>query len=208
MRLYELSKWQTVGKDADDNIKSIKFNGKGLRRVKVFVNAPYPTRLYRVLEGGEIDFLAKVDGFEEINFTVDGELCITADHEDVKMYCGEFETTSMRIPDAVAFVKIANRKQRNPELELMQYQMKANMEALVAAQIEELDRRYQRNAANVETAPTQPTSGTGTDTAGDGGDGADPVEADAAGAGDEGEAAQSGGGADATPEAGSGSPSA
>ncbi len=204
MRLYDLDKWVALGKDDRDHIKSIAFGGKGLRRVKIFVNAPYPTRLYRVLEDGEVDFLAKVDGYEELSFTTDGELVITGDHEDVKLYSGEFTTTSIRIPDAKAFTKIAIRKQRNPELELMQYQMKENMRQLVAAQVAELDRRYAKKAKADEEAAATASDATGPDTAGNGGNGADQAAPAAASVGDEGAEAPASGGTEPPAKAGSG----
>jgi len=162
MNLYDLAKWKTLGEK-----ESITLTGTSARRLSVLVNAPYPTRVYRVVGKGELDFIAKVDGFEEIRFSTEGEVELVADNDGCKFYCGEWESTTVEIADAQSFVKMAERKQRNPELELMMRQMQANTERLlkfqadelgaqIAAQKAETDALKAKEPAPVPTPPATP----------------------------------------------------
>ena len=167
MQLHNLDKWVSVEKDKYLALGAQYRNARaiGPRRVALSVNAPYPTRLYLVGEDGEVDFLAKVDGLEELNFTAAGVLKIMPDG-DCKFYSRELEQTSVVIPDAQAFVKIATRRQRNPELELMEYQMNRNFEELLRRQSEEQDRRFAKLMETKTQAEGQSNEGTGAEQAG------------------------------------------
>lgn len=69
MHLYNLDKWRVMRKDESVKIEAPADHN---RVVTLYFNAPYPTRIYRVLEGGEVDFLCKVDGLDEVKFSATG----------------------------------------------------------------------------------------------------------------------------------------
>lgn len=113
--------------------------GEGLRRVKLEVNCETATR-FDVVQGEEMTFLAAVDGLKTIEFVVDGPCEVAADTEgEVWFFTQDGEVTAIDDPEATTFTKIAGRRSRNPELELMMFKAEQRMNARLESQRAEFE---------------------------------------------------------------------
>lgn len=103
-------------------------------------------------------FLAQVDGRETLHFTVPGEFNLFATGEFL-YYTGDDETTHNVVVAPVIFTRIANRRARNPNMEMMEFQMKLNlqrrMEQMERDALTRLNDTVNRYAAqrNIRTPP-------------------------------------------------------
>lgn len=138
-RAFNIEKWKMIPDGG-----AVAFAGTAARRVRLDVNAPFEARLSYADSEGEVTFLAKVYGRDVIEFAAYGEFSIIAEGGDVWFYTIDGEVTSFTIPDAVILTKIIERRPRNPELELMNYHMKQNMERRLAAQRAELEELWNK----------------------------------------------------------------
>lgn len=157
-RLHNINKWFEVGMG-----KSIHFGNPNPRPVRLDVNAPVATALYYVDGNGEMTFLARVEGRDVIEFTTYGEFSISVDDDKlVSIYTIDGEDLSFRIPDAVKLTKLAERRARNPEIEMMQYQMNRNIQERLNAVRDEMERTFnQRLQAIAADAKKPEASGDG-----------------------------------------------
>lgn len=118
------------------------------RRMRLDVNAPFPARLFYATGDGEITFLGLVEGRDVIEFeTHGGTFSVVVEDGDCWVYTIDGEDLSFSIPEAVTFTKLMERRARNPELEMMQYAMKANMRAMMEHQTRELELLLDRREA-------------------------------------------------------------
>lgn len=143
-RLFNVDKWLHV-----EDGKAITFEKANSRRVRLDVNAPAPANLYYADGDGRITFLARVLGRDVIEFASYGEFSITVDGSDVWVHTIDGEDISFAIPDAVVFTRIVERRQRNPELEMMNYMMNANFQRLLEGQRDELEVLWDRREAAI-----------------------------------------------------------
>lgn len=152
-RLHNISKWFEVGMG-----KAVHFGNPAPRFVRLDVNAPEPTSLYYADGNGEVTFLARVVGRDVIEFRSDGEFSITADDGKlVNLYTIDGEDISFSIPDAVKLTKLVERRQRNPELELMQHMMNRNLENRLNAMRDEMARVLDQSIAAASKPAEKPT---------------------------------------------------
>lgn len=150
-RLFNINKWQLL-----ENGKAVNFENPHPRRVRIDVNAPDRAKLFYVDGEGEITFLAVVDGRDRVEFGCYGEFGLTAEGGDIWFDTVDGEDFSFSIPDAVIITKIAQRRARNPEFEMMQFKMNQNLEIRMEQQRRELEELWSRQRA-LEPAPaTQP----------------------------------------------------
>lgn len=118
---------------------AINCMGEGLRRVKLEVNCETATR-FDVVQGDEMTFLAAVDGLKTIEFVVDGPCEVAADTEgEVWFFTQDGEVTAIEDEGAKTFTKIAGRRSRNPELELMMFKAEQRMNARLESQRAEME---------------------------------------------------------------------
>lgn len=120
------------------------------RRIRLNVNAANETKLYRTIDGGELVFLAVVKGLEVVEFNTSGKVGIVADSDDLFIYTAELEPTFVEIPDAESYTEIVQRKERNPDLEYITYQMNLNAERRMQALEVEYAQRLERMEQNVQ----------------------------------------------------------
>lgn len=93
-------------------------------------------------EGGRaVTFLALVKGRDRLEFSVDGAFDLMVEGGSCNIYTVDSADVATRIVDPVIFTRVANRRQRNPELEWMMYQQRRNQEAMFASMQRETDRR-------------------------------------------------------------------
>lgn len=125
------------------------------REVRLELNTAAPCQLRIQYSKNDIRFLANVHGRETVTFIANGSVGIYPDSEDeVWWWTPEMEKTSVLIPDAETFTKIAQRRERNPDLERVARKMAENTDRRMAAMFAEFDRRIAaaeaRNAEEVK----------------------------------------------------------
>lgn len=134
IKVRDITKWAKL----PDGF-AINCVGEGLRRVKLEVNCEAPTR-FDVVQGDALTFLAAVEGLKTIEFVVDGPCEVAADTVgEVWFFTQDGEVTSIEDEGAVTFTKIAGRRSRNPELELMMFKAEQRMNARLESQRAEFE---------------------------------------------------------------------
>lgn len=150
IKLNSLSRWRPAGPDA------LVFEGVGARRVRLHVNSPGVTLAWLLDgDGGVRQFLARVDGYEVIEFYAEGTVRVGLEGADAWWMCAEVEPTHVEIIDPVIFTKIANRRHRNPELEEMMFRMQMNMERRLAQQAGEIEAAFERRRKEIDERPAE-----------------------------------------------------
>lgn len=163
-RLHNLSKWERLE-------SALVFENPEPRIVKIDVNCPVETEFWvertseTVLSDIErqIDveanrdvkpaltrtFLGLAKGRDQFEFYVEGAFTLKATED-----CWYFTIDSVRIATEiiapVIFTRVANRRQRNPHLEMMEFQMNRNLNRRLEAMQSETDRRIAALAEGVE----------------------------------------------------------
>lgn len=154
-RIHNLSKWQYVE-------TSMVFDNPVPRLVKIEVNCPERTAFFVHRNKEDVDqdgerqrdlaagrdtvvqsdtvFLGLAEGRDGFEFWVEGAFKL-----DVSEPCWLFTIDSMRIARRdeapVIFTRIANRRQRNPHLEMIEFQMRRNTERRMQELAAEMERR-------------------------------------------------------------------
>lgn len=133
-RLFNLSKWTEL-RDGE----ALPFKGARPRTVRLELNAPDEVSLYSV-ENGEPIFLALVRGRDVVEFAPDGEFALAVEGGTVFVYTADGQDVHSIAPDPVIFTKIAERRRRDPAMELMMYEMNRNIEKRLQAQHADFER--------------------------------------------------------------------
>lgn len=177
-KIGNISKWNVI---AEGEVR--EFPG-GARVVVIEVNAPEATRMW-VTHGSESDpvahqkesFLCLVEGRDTIEFAVEGPFSLSCEGGDLWYYTSDQRNGAGVLNDQVGdviFTKIANRKARNSNMEMMQFRMQQNAARRERLLMAEVDRRLADLETRYAARPVRPPL----DPAGD-----SPVEGGAAGAG-------------------------
>lgn len=124
--------------------KVLTFEGDGARRIRLHVNSPGLTLAWLVQAEGEVQFLARAEGYEIIEFHAEDTVKVNLDGNDVWWMCAEVEPTFVEVIDPVIFTKIANRRHRNPELEEIMFRMEQNMQRRLEQQAGEIEAAFER----------------------------------------------------------------
>lgn len=138
-RIHNVDKWQRV-----EDQRAVNFGKSEARRVRLDVNAPDPVKLFYSDGEGEIMFLARVEGRDVLEFFTTGAFAITVDGGDLWFFTVDGEDYSFSIPDAVILTRIAERRPRNPEFELMQYHANRNIEMRLQQMQRDLEEAWAR----------------------------------------------------------------
>ncbi|MER9652203.1 hypothetical protein NKJ26_01640 [Mesorhizobium sp. M0152] len=146
VRVGDVGRWTFVA--AGDKIG---FGGHKARFVRVDVRASAPTfwAIDRVTADGEVkqEFLCMTPaGMSTIELSVDrSEFALIPDidaGEHLAFSTPEYERFDLEAAHpGESFLKVAHRRQRNPEVEYMEFLMNQNMNARMAAMDEEIARR-------------------------------------------------------------------
>lgn len=128
-KLYNLADWMEVSEG-----KALKFSTAKPRMIRLDVNAPNETTLYYKRDGEtEARFLAIVKGRETIEFGVRGPIEILPEGGSVFFHVDEGHFLHYVNVDGEVFTKLHERRQRNHQLELIQYQAEQNAKRRMAA---------------------------------------------------------------------------
>lgn len=150
-RVFNVDRWTLV-----EDKQSLEFLNPKPRNVRLEVNSPSEVALWYVDQAtGETHFLALVKGRDVVTFGSTGPFEITVNGGFVMIATADGDDVSMKPTAENAYVKIRERRPRNPELEhiaaLMQYNMQRNLEM----QAHELERTFARRMAAIEEAQSQ-----------------------------------------------------
>lgn len=144
-------------------------------------------------------FLGRAVGLDKFEFAVDGPFELVPVGGPAYVFTVDGQDISTKIVAPVIFTRIANRRARNPHLEMIEYQAKLNLQRMQAQMEAEIDRRMkdvEKRYAPQRVTVTPPER-VGKAAAGKGADGAEnrPSEAadDNAGGSATGEVGQGGG---------------
>lgn len=163
-RIHNLSKWVYVE-------TSMVFDNPEPRLVKVEVNCPDATQFFVTRDSFDVEndperqtdraahrditpradtvFLGLAEGRDGFEFWVEGPFRLEPSEP-----CWIFTVDSIRIANKViaplVFTRIANRRARNPHLEMMEFQMKRNTEARLQAMAREMERRIKATEDGLE----------------------------------------------------------
>ena len=122
--LRSITRYHALGKTP------IKFTNEEPREVRLEVLAEEEERL-DVIYRGKSYFIGHFRGYDVVVFNVDGAFELKASGP-VRVWTPELDTLSVVIPEAVSFTRMMQRRQRNPELELMMNKVQATMERRLA----------------------------------------------------------------------------
>lgn len=136
IRINNIGKWTELAVD-----KVLDLAGEGQRKVRVELNCEAPTRL-DVWQGVDKTLLAVVEGYQVVEFSIDGEAELAATSEgEVWYFTNHGDDLSVERPDEKSITTIMSRRARNPQQELMMFKLQQNvnkrMDAL-AAEADEL----------------------------------------------------------------------
>lgn len=142
-RIFNLRDWKTLREG-----QVMEFPGDRPRKVRLEVNAPGHSALY-VVYGGEPVFLANVFGRDTIEFDSEGEfgLAVEGDGAGCFIFTADGDRIHTLVDEPVIFTKIAERRRRDPVIEMMRYEMRRNMEMMQQQQRAEIDALIAKTAA-------------------------------------------------------------
>lgn len=162
-KIFNLDKWTLVEEGA-----AIHFTKRNPRNVAIDVNSPGDVHYYVLIDQDVIEMLPKhveevkaqrasVDeragtqqyflgvakGRDRFEFAVQGEFRLYVENGPTYITSSDGEFTHTVVPEEEKkiFTKVANRRARNPQLEMMEYTMKLNQQRFMEAMTAEMDRR-------------------------------------------------------------------
>lgn len=129
--IYNLDKWFRLNEG-----EKLAMRGGRARKVVLEVNSPAEAALYVAVAGVDPIFLALVKGRDKVEFYAPGqeEFHLMAEGCSVFLYTVDGIDISAVSDGSESFVRIIERKPRNRELELMQYEMRSNMQRMLDRQ--------------------------------------------------------------------------
>lgn len=131
VRIFDLGRWQQAAVGVP-----LVVGGGVSQQVRIEVNTPVATR-FDVVVGDRVVFLAVVEGLETLDFHCEGPAELVASTDEPWFYA--INGDGVGVPDdGRAFVKLMQRKVRNPELELMMYKLEQNAKRREAKQADEI----------------------------------------------------------------------
>lgn len=143
IRLFDLARW--VGVEAGEQVL-LGVEGSPVRTVQLTVQAPEGCRAMIADQDGSAVVVAIPAGEQRIQFAARGQASLEFS-APVSYFSDDGLVVEVKAsPDAYSFTKIANRKARNYEMELMQFKAEMNMRA----RMEHLEREYEERIANLE----------------------------------------------------------
>lgn len=174
VRIHNVGKWAMLKAG-----EVLELQGDRLRKIRLEVNCPAPTR-FDVVEGEKLTFLAVVVGHETLEFTASADAhVVPTSVEEVWFFTNDGDQVAFDVPGAVSFTKVMNRRARNPEQEMIMFKMEQNMLRRMEAQSAEINAlrlvaEAKAAGANIETGELEED---------DAANGVDGAPADTGGAG-------------------------
>lgn len=155
-RVHNVDKWQEVPEG-----NTVNFGKKEPRRVRLDLNAPNPVTLFHSTGDGEVTFVGRVVGRDVIELFTNGEFALTAEGGPIWLFTIDGEDVSFEESTAPILTKIAERRPRNPEFELMQYHANRNMELRMEQMRQELDRAWDKRISALSAPAVKPAPKSG-----------------------------------------------
>lgn len=106
-------------------------------------------------KGFVVTFVGLARGRERFEFAVDGAFDLCSQGGSVYVFSADGQDIATRIAAPIIYTRIANRRQRNPHMEMMEYQMRLNQERLQAVLVEEAERRINALERRLESYAPQ-----------------------------------------------------
>lgn len=165
LRMFNLRKWTELSDGG-----ALSFHSTRARLVKLELNSPGPVKLHirypdgvyardevandgsvvEVIAPGTDYFLGKIDGRETLETWVDGQFDLFVEGGTCFVFTADGDDVHAVVLDPVIFTRIAERRARNPELEAIERRMYLNQERRLAAQMEDMERRYGAALSDLE----------------------------------------------------------
>lgn len=154
-KINNLSRWVVL-----DEGQRVDFPNPKPRVVRLDVNAPSAACLYIFTdpngeESADPLFLARVEGRDLVEFHSEGAFGLTVEGGSVNLYTVDGDDPSFRLVEPQAFVKVIERRRRNPEVEFIMHKMQQNLDRRMEQQAHEfrglLESRERAKAALAET---------------------------------------------------------
>lgn len=145
VRVHNLTKWKRLKAGA-----VLELPGGEGRKVRVEFNVTMPTVVYLV-HGDKMTLIGRVDGLDAVEFSApQGDLHLACDGEgDVWYFTNDGVTYANDVSDQKPFTSIMRREQRNPQQDLMMWQMQQNARRRELQLLAEIQRRDEAEAERV-----------------------------------------------------------
>lgn len=146
VRVHNLTKWQQLQPGAE-----LRLPGDGGRSVRVDFNVTMPTVVYLLHGEGKMTLIGRVDGLDSVEFSApQGNLVLVCDSEgDVWFFTNDGVVFANDVSDQTHWTNVMTREQRNPQQDLIMYQMQQNAKRRERELLEEIARRDEREAERV-----------------------------------------------------------
>lgn len=145
-RVHNLTKWKLLNAGAE-----LVLPGTEGRSVRVEVNVTMPTVVH-LLSGDDdnlkLTLIGRVDGLDFVEFTApQGDLRLTFDTEgEVWYFTNDGKVTAHDVSDQKHWTNVMTREQRNPQQDLMMWQMQQNAKRRERELQAEIARMQEREA--------------------------------------------------------------
>lgn len=142
-RIHNVTKWKKL-----ENGKGFAFTGMPNRLIRVDFNTMLPTAVMLVGEGDKHTFLGMVEGLDAIEFRAPNErVHVIADSEgEVWYFTNDGRKIANDVSEQVPFTDIMSREKRNPQQDLMMWQMQQNARRRELQLLSEIQRRDEAEA--------------------------------------------------------------
>lgn len=148
-KLGDLARWRK------HDGKAIAFGSHKVRTIRLDVRAAAPVMVYlHANADGEVvdDFLTLLPaGLSALEFLAGGGSLVLDSKGPVSYFTPEIEAVAFENVEEETFTTIAQRRERNPEVEWMEFLMNQNINARMAA----MDEEFQRRLAAMEEREAQ-----------------------------------------------------
>lgn len=143
LRMFNLDKWRALNEG-----QAIAFNSRKPRVVRLEVNSTGKTQLFvsmrRETEQDPVPqesvrFLVLVEGRQTVEFHTSGQFSLLGVGDECFVYTVDGESYAY-VDEGETFTKLAQRRQRSPEIEYVSRLMNLNMEKRLAQQAAEFRR--------------------------------------------------------------------
>lgn len=140
-KIFNLDKWIRIEEGS-----ALHFTRNKPRNVAIDVNCPGDACFYVLIEDGDNGenkqyFLGLARGRDRFEFAVPGTFRLYVEEGDAFITSSDGEFVHAVVEDPKIFTKVANRRARNPHLEMMDFVMKQNQRAFMEQMNAEMDRR-------------------------------------------------------------------
>lgn len=161
-RVHNLTKWKKLNPGAELQLPG----GEG-RTVRVEFNVTYPTVVHLVRgKGDDMKFVlvGRVDGVDFVEFTApEGDLRLNCDSEgEIWYFTNDGQVVANDVSDQKHWTNIMTREQRNPQQDLMIWQMQQNAKRrehqLQAELLRMQEREAEREAQEAAKAQAEATA--------------------------------------------------